>query len=342
MFRSATVRLTAWYLGLLMALSVGMSLALYAASTNEFDRAIERQYRFWLEPRGLIVQEKEPPNFSLYRLEQLRESTNRLRTGLLQFNVMVFIVGGIACYVLAKRTLDPIARAHEAQREFTANASHELRTPLAAMRAEIEVALRSSDIVFGRPLLQSLLEEVQGLETLTGGLLTLAREEQGILRSSTVNVHAALMRAIRRLPNHQAKRIKVKSSKSQLDVLGDQDRLVELFVVLLDNAVKHSAETAVVQVAVASQYQRVSISIRDTGIGIAKKDIGRIFDRFYRADTSRSKQAAGYGLGLAIAQSIARAHGGEISVESIVGSGTTFTVLLPIQRASASAVSQVA
>jgi signal transduction histidine kinase len=228
-------------------------------------------------------------------------------------------------------------------RRFTADVSHELRTPLTIMRGETEVALRSprTPEEYERTL-TSILEETQHLTRLIDQLLTLARAESGELRLETrpVALHELLADV-----NDQAqvlaraKEIEVSlSCPATLEARGDELRLRQLFLNLLDNAVKYTPPGGRIWIeAKAEEAPGASwcvVEVRDTGMGIAPEDQPHLFDRFFRADKSRGREAGGVGLGLAICHWIVTAHGGAIEVESAPGAGATFRVRLPAERSA--------
>jgi signal transduction histidine kinase len=229
--------------------------------------------------------------------------------------------------------MEPIEDALKAQTRFTADASHELRTPLTAMQTEIEVALRNKAITKAEAvqIIKSNLEEVVRLKSLSEGLLLLAQTSGKLPEGSTTSLGPISKDAVLRLEKTaKAKKIGIKNSVKNLKVRGEQKSLTELLVILIDNAIKYSPSGAKVHIDSRREGKSVLVSVRDTGIGIKNTDLPRIFDRFYRADSSRSSaQAGGYGLGLAIAKKIAQAHSGSIEVRSAPGKGSTFTIVLP-------------
>lgn len=330
MFHNAALKLTVWYLAIIMALSIGCSVALYHVSRNDLARNNRRQSTFF---NGFLG----PSDFNDYnrlREHQLDEDLNHLKTNLILFNFLVLVGGGAASYALARRTLKPIEDSLEAQTRFTADASHELRTPLAAMQAEIEVALRNKKLTKDQAakLLVSNLEEVAKLKALSDGLLKLASENGNNITREPVSIKKIVAEATaRNAKSAGTKKIDIKHNVQDYMIGGDQQGLVELVNILLDNAIKYSPSSSEIKITAAKKDKTVHLSIADQGQGIKASDLPHIFDRFYRSDASRSKnKAKGYGLGLAIAKKIAELHHTTIEVKSAPGKGSIFSVNLPI------------
>ena len=338
--QSATFKLTLWYLAIIVILSALFTTALYRESTAQLSENANRQ-------RNAITRLPLPGEFEPRRTEFLRGlddqldlDRQRILLRLLALNLATLLLGGAASYALARRTLQPIQDSLEAQGRFTADASHELRTPLTAMRTEIEVALRSKQLsaTEARDLLGSNLEEIAKLEALSAGLLRLARFEGGLDPEAVshvllADIFAEAAKRFHTLISNQRLRIDVSSGKET--VAGDRDSLIELIAILLDNAIKYSPPDSKISLRSESGSSTVRISITDEGVGIAEQDMPHIFERFYRADRSRSQvQTKGYGLGLSIARRIVDVHHGSITVESLAGKGTTFRIKLPVQYVS--------
>jgi two-component system OmpR family sensor kinase len=239
------------------------------------------------------------------------------------------------------RTFDAmLARLDDAfrrQRQFTADASHELRTPLTVMKGDIGVALnRPRPTGEYRRVLAELEEEVDRLTRLVEDLLLLARADTGrpLLQPESLDL-ASLLRAVadQVRPLAEARELTLHLQvPDSLPLNGDPDKLIRLFLNLLDNAVKYTPAGGQVTLRATADGRRppaVSVQVTDTGPGIPRDQLEHIFERFYRADESRSRAAGGSGLGLAIARWIAEAHGGRIEVHSEPGHGSTFSVWLP-------------
>lgn len=330
MFRSAALKLTVWYLAIIMALSAGLSLVIYRLSRDELINNTRRQVYFFND-------ELTPTDFSTFarlRQRQLDQGLDRLRADLLVFNLLVLTVGGAGSYFLARRTLRPIEDSLEAQKRFTADASHELRTPLTAMQTETEVALRDKALTKAQAieLLGSNLEEVAKLKALSEGLLKLAAEEnKRSLRFSRVSLKDVALEAKQRWDKiAQERKISIKTSLADLSVQGDRQSLVDLVSILLDNAIKYSPPASTVSLKTYKKERSVFLSVSDRGQGIKAYELPKIFDRFYRTDESRTKSgSSGYGLGLAIAKKIADLHGGSIEVKSAPEKGSTFSLQFP-------------
>ena len=333
MFKSAYFKLTALYVLVVMIISVVFSVTIFNISTNELNNGLRRQTRFLQD----MPQNLNPPQ-NLQDLEQLRSSqlessNNNLRNNLLYLNLLILLLSSGICYYLARRTLKPVEEMFDAQNRFTADASHELRTPLTAMRTEIEVNLRDKKLtsVESRKILQSNLEEIKKLEYLSNSLLKLANYQYSDnKRFKSVSIEEIIIEAYERVEKlAEVKNIEFENKLLQTNVKADETSLVELFVVLLDNAIKYSKEHSKISITVEETTKNIEVSIKDQGIGIKASDIPYIFNRFYRADPSRSKVTTGYGIGLSIAKEVIKMHRGSIKVESQVGKGSTFIVKLP-------------
>ncbi|HVS78899.1 MAG TPA: HAMP domain-containing sensor histidine kinase [Candidatus Saccharimonadales bacterium] len=329
MFHSAALRLTTWYLAIIMAISLIFSGLLYSVSVNDLNHNLNRQIGYFNNFLG----PGDYNNYVILRNNQLDQDKSHLRASLVLFNILVLAGGGLASYWLARRTLRPIETALQAQSRFAADASHELRTPLAAIQAENEVALRNPALKKAEAvsLLKSNLEEVAKLRALSEGLLRLASSRGRIEHPQAVALQNVIPKSIERLAKAaQLKGIKVESENlKNISVRGEPDGLIELFAIFIDNAIKYSPTKSKVTVSAKVQHKNVQVTISDQGRGIPPTDLPMIFDRFYQSDSSRSKRSSGYGLGLAIAKKITDAHQGHIEVRSTPGKGSAFIVHLP-------------
>lgn len=338
-FDSAYLKLTAVYVLIVMIISIGFSITLYQISSGEINRGLVRQNGVL---RNFPVQRGDQSLSDLDQIlqNQLEESGSHLRTNLIYFNLLIFVLSSVASFFLAKRSMQPIEKAMDAQNRFTADASHELRTPLTAMRSEIEVSLRDKKMGLpdAKKLLQSNLEEIEKLESLSTALLKLARTQDENNQSfSEVSLEDVVTESYERVSAlADKKQIDFETKLKDLKIQGDKQGLVDLFVILLDNAIKYSPIKTKIIITMEKERQNniypswAVVRIKDRGVGIKASEIPYIFNRFYRADTSRSKEKIdGYGLGLSIAKQIVELHSGKIIVTSRPGKGTEFAVKFP-------------
>jgi heavy metal sensor kinase len=220
--------------------------------------------------------------------------------------------------------------------QFTADASHELRTPISVMRTNAEITLRKPRTESEyREALSQILGETENLSRLVEQLLDLARADSGAaaLAMTRTNLSEALQKASRHaqvLAEQKELKITAQLPEQPVWVQGDAAALERLFLIFLENAVKYTPSGGHVDVRLKSQDSIAITEIRDSGIGISANDIPHIFERFYQADPSRSRENGGRGLGLAIGRWIAQTHGGDISVESEVAKGSSFQIRLPL------------
>ncbi len=222
-------------------------------------------------------------------------------------------------------------RAEQIRSEFSANVSHELKTPLTSISGFAELlkngmAGEAEVPAFAR----TIYDEAQRLLALIGDIMRLSRiEEQDSKPSDRVNLLTMARGVCASLRKEADKRqVTISCKGSDQIVNGDFGMLRELVQNLCENAVRYNRPGGTVTVTVGRAKSRVSLSVADTGIGIAKEDQTRVFERFYRVDKSRSRETGGTGLGLSIVKHIVEYHGGEIMLESEQGRGTTVTVLL--------------
>lgn len=330
-FKSAYLKLTIFYVLIVMFISLIFSAAIYQISSLEIGRGLNRQTRMLRElpPNNnmpIAIQDLER-----IRTEQVELSSNHLAMNLIYFNILIFVISAASSYFFAKRTLRPIEEMMEAQNRFTADASHELKTPLTAMRSEIEVSLRDKklNLNLAEKLLASNLEEIDKLESLSGALLRLAKyKEETKISFEKLSLSDLVTTAYEKVATLADKKdIKFKNKFENISVRGDKDSLTELFVILLDNAIKYSSRNSTVSIKISKEGKHAIVKITDHGVGIKESDLPHIFDRFYRADQSRNKEKAnGYGLGLSIAKQIVELHSGEIFAQSTLNKGSEFKV----------------
>ncbi len=227
-----------------------------------------------------------------------------------------------------------LEQAFTSQRLFIEDLTHELETPLAVLKGELEVTLkRMRSAREYESVLKSSLEEIDRIIRIVGGLLVLARLEKGVAALDEEDLEAGELVAqcvedIRVLA--EPKGISVRfESKDGTNVRGDSVKLRQLFLNVLDNAIKYTPPGGEVEVEVVREEEWVKIRVRDTGPGIPEKDLPRIFGRFFRGQGHGREK--GFGLGLSIAKAIAEAHGGRIEVSTAAGGGTCFDMFLPIR-----------
>jgi signal transduction histidine kinase len=225
-----------------------------------------------------------------------------------------------------------------AQRRFVADVSHELRTPLAAMQGNLEVLDRGAarDPELLAESLADMRREVARLIRMANDLLLLAQSEAGVqLRDEPIELDTLLLEVHRELrPLAGAVQLRL-GHEDQIIVQGDRDRIKQALLNLGINALQHTPSGGTVTLGLARQDAYAILTVTDTGNGIAANDLPYIFDRFYRADRSRSRHQGGAGLGLAIVKWVAEAHSGRVEVASTPGAGSQFSLLLPLNTEAA-------
>ncbi len=342
LFNRARLALTLKYVVLIMIISITLSLLFYQRVNVVFDREIERigsRYLRNLDCPGpnCLLNEPGAGRFKMSAEERLK-SRVVLFNQLLWINGVVLVIATFGGFYLSGTTLAPIQKVMEQQKRFIADAAHELRTPLTALKTSLEVNLMDKKLSKkAKRILKENLEDVSSLESLTDSLLKLAKAEEDSYEIKPVNLKQVIDKAIKQIrPLAQKKKIKLQTSfdpeelKKDLKVKGYEPVLIELFVILLDNAVKYSHKNSQVEITIEQRKGQVQVKIIDQGVGIAQHHLKHIFDRFYRVDAARTKSGSGgYGLGLSLAKKIVAAHNGSIKAESELGEGTTLIVNLP-------------
>lgn len=249
----------------------------------------------------------------------------------IQVPAMVDEVGQLA--MTFNEMLSRIEELFRAQQRFVADVSHELRSPLTAVRGNLDLLKRGAaeDPTERSQALEAMDSETARMSRLVSDLLLLARQDAGVPIAKQPIELDTLMLEVYRQAQLTARGVTLTlGAEDQAIIVGDRDRLKQVLLNLVDNAIKYTTPGGKVTLSLNKDETWVKIAVQDTGIGIASENIPNLFDRFYRVDKARSRDAGGTGLGLAIAKSVVDAHNGKITVESQLGKGTIFTVWLPL------------
>jgi len=330
MFESTTLRLTGWYLLILMTVSIVFSLVVFQVASSEVENRLERfQNNLQISPNFI------PPigTAASLRHEEVNKAAANISIELLYINLIVLIAGGLGSYFLARHSLKPIEKAHEAQSRFTSDASHELRTPLAVMKTELEVAIRDKNASVDdlKQILVSNIEEVDKLSRLSEMLLNMSQMDNAKLKLAPINIDKILRSTIKTFIK-DSNRFDI-DSEENLVAIGNEMAITDLIKIFADNALQYSPTDSKIKISLAKNNGQVRFGITNSGHGISPEKLEHIFDRFYRADESRTGgKRKSFGLGLALAKTIIDLHNSQIDVTSGIDEDTTFTFYLPLNH----------
>ncbi len=312
-FLKARIKLTALYVLIVAIIIFGFSIFLY--------QSIERN-----------LKDASDDDFADTGSHQhfVQHTLDSVQSELILADIFILIVTASFSFFLAGKTLKPIQESVEAQKAFASNASHELRTPLAVMRNDIEVYLRNNSPAkeLTKETMSSNLEEIGRMSTIVEDLLLLARSDNKLLLEPTdININDLVKNTLDRMRSiANAKNIKlVYTPSGPFTIHGVTGSLERMILNILQNAIDNTQGGGSVNAKVEKDGSQVIMYITDTGSGIAPGKLPHIFKRFYKGDSGN-----GTGLGLSIVKGIVDEHGGEVSVESTLGKGTTVIIKLPI------------
>lgn len=326
MYKRARVRLTALYSLLSLSFFWFLSLIIYIW----FAQSLGEGYITKVQERNVGILE----NISIVRIAG-SIALDRVR------DILFIVNGGLLFFIpafgwfLTSRTLEPIEEAHEQQKQFISDVSHGVRTPLSILSGEMEVVLQKKRKVLDyKKIIESSKEEIDRLSKLADNLLVLARGEQGkkqimFEQVDMVDIICNLLYSYRIRIRNKNIIIDFRPPEKTIVVYSQEAMLKTLFSNILDNALKYTKTNGTIRIEIKNTPQYCVVSVKDNGIGIAKAEQKRIFERFYRAHESKKPEIKGYGLGLAIVKAIIDWHKGKIEVISDLGKGAKFTVYLP-------------
>lgn len=319
-FQQARLKLTLWYMlisGLMLAF---FTVAAIGVEINSFDKI-----------QMVLSNPVERPNLTALLDKRLEGFESDFRTKLIFMDLLLLVAASIASYVLSGKTLLPIEEMMEEQQSFAAESSHELRTPLAIMAVELET-LKKTEKRLSKNTIQAIdssLEEIKRMGKIVEQLLVLVRPVS-VTKLVKLNLTELVEEMIGTIKSYWQKNKKLKIrfiNKNVVFVRGDRDKIKQIMMILLDNAGKYTPDGGEVTVSIQKHGYISELRVIDSGIGIKKSDLPKIFQRFYRGKTTSTK---GAGLGLAIAKKLVEGLNGRIKVESELSKGSEFLVELPL------------
>ncbi|WP_171016903.1 sensor histidine kinase [Pseudalkalibacillus caeni] len=268
-------------------------------------------------------------------ITQQKEVLNRLFTVLILLTVLFTFAAMGLSFLMAGKAIGPIINSFKRQREFVNDASHELRTPLSILSAGLEILEEEEEnhlSEFSRQTVNDMSAEVRRMTSLVNDLLLLARSDSGklVLVKEKFDLSGLVSRSVRAFSKVvQDNGLSITSEiQENVHMSGDRERIQQVIYLFLDNAVKYNQKNGTIHVRLTSTEKKVYILVKDSGIGIPPEHLTKIFERFYRVDKARSRNLGSNGIGLSIARFIVEAHGGNIEVNSTVGEGTSFLIVL--------------
>lgn len=261
------------------------------------------------------------------------ETLNELLTTFLFVGLGMLVVIFIISLYFANRAIKPIAESWEKQKQFVTDASHELKTPLAIINANTDALLanQEKEVKIQKKWLGYIRAETDRMAKLVNDLLYLAKTENGNIPTfhSSFNISQMVYNVILSMEAIVfEKSIKLSYSvEPNLMVKGNPEQIKQLVIILFDNAIKYTMETGIIDIHLKKTNRQIIFTIQNSGEGIKKQDLTRVFDRFYRIDPSRNRES-GYGLGLSVAKAIIDQHSGKLFAESVENENTMFTFSL--------------
>lgn len=268
-------------------------------------------------------------------MAELDETINKLDWGLGGGIIIALAISGVGGIWLTRQAMQPIEESFQRLKQFTADASHELRSPLMAVKSNAAVALKYPEGMreTDAEKFAAIASATNQMTQLTEDLLFLARNDRIPNKNWQKINFTVILEELVQLYKPQAvvKQIELQAQITKdLYLIGDAVQLTRLFTNLIENALNYTLSGGALEIKTSQNNGYLDIKVQDTGLGISPEDVDKIFERFWRADFSRSYHSGGSGLGLAIASAIAQNHGGSITVTSTVAKGSCFTVRLPI------------
>ncbi|MDO4902539.1 MAG: HAMP domain-containing sensor histidine kinase [bacterium] len=328
MKNNQVLRLSASYLAVIMAISIFFSVVIFAIFSVNMSQKPPRNQE------GAEFQLREKEFFSFFEnrlIEQQEYAKAQIISSLVVMNLAILVLGGFVSLGLARWTLRPIEENFELQSQFISDASHEIRTPLAAMLAVNQIALRKPKLTDqkSREILQKNVAEIQNLSNLAENLLNLTKVDKSDVKIEEFSSSVAIESVVEKLKNKaMMKNIKIEKSNFDCKIKSNRLAIGQILTIFLDNAIKYSDKNSIIKIR-SKKDRRVAIfEVEDNGEGISKENQSRIFERFCRVDSARTRGEAdkSHGLGLAIAKKLAEKNNFEIFVKSEIGKGSTFGI----------------
>ncbi len=335
MINNVKLKLTLWYLLIIMGITISFSGFVYVNVRTSTQRAISNQKnRIVKQLEDDRVQPMIMERISMLGEKTLAEISQKTFILLVVVDILIFVSSGILSYILAGITLNPIEEMLKRQKRFVSDAAHELKTPLTTIKTDIEVTLRDKKLSLeeAKLCLQETNREIDKLSDLAHKLLLKSKAQNGYTKEhlERVSIDKIVEEVCYKLTNTAKKNnMHIKKSLKSVYIMADRLSLTELFNNLLENAIKYGNNKDI-EVQVYAHNNEAIIKIIDQGKGIQESELPYIFEPFYRGDKARTDgNQKGYGLGLAISKETVDKLNGSITVDSSVNTGSTFTIKIP-------------
>ena len=235
---------------------------------------------------------------------------------------------------MVNQMLDKVEQSIQREKQFSSNVSHELRTPLTIMQAQAEYLLQKAKTTSNKEEIKSIISQVSFMENIITQLLEITRSKQiSNSEMDIIEINQLIKLTAESLSSKMEEKkisITIEELRNPIYILANQTMMIRVFSNLIANAIKYNKENGTIDIAYETKDDSLYVFIKDSGIGIGKEHLNKIFDPFYRADESRTQNDFSIGLGLSLVREVVRIHGGDISVSSVEKVGTTFMVTLPI------------